>query len=342
VTYDGGVKRIASCLALSLVVTASSIADAQPADGKVDAKALMQSGVRLLDAKDYLGALAVFKDAYARFQSAKILLNIGTTLNLLDRKAEAANAYQRYLDSADADPAKRVDVSAALAEIDKAVGRIEITVTPPDGEIQVNEGEWQAASLARLVRVSAGSYTVRARKAKFNTAAKSAPIASGEKTTVALALTAAPVEVAIVRPSPGGIDDTARVEAEPRSSLGAMVAAHLDVTHGGLGVLVGPTYDVSDRLEVNVCAILGPTYGAYAGASFTLVGDTARIYLAAGLPIFVSDGARVGTRAGLGIDYRLSNTLSVLAEAGGELLLNPEDDKLKIAFIPSLGLTGRL
>lgn len=51
-----------------------------------------------------------------------ILLNIGTTQNLLARKAEAGNTYQRYLDAPDADPAKKNDVIAALADIDKAVG----------------------------------------------------------------------------------------------------------------------------------------------------------------------------------------------------------------------------
>ena len=341
-TYDDSVNRITSWLVLTLAVTASSptrVAFAQPADGKVDAKSLMQSGVRLLDAKDYLGALAVFRDAYARFQSAKILLNIGTTLNLLDRKAEAANTYQRYLDSADADPAKRADVTAALTEIDRSVGRVAITVTPDDSEVQVNDGEWQPAARARLVRVSAGSFTVRARKDKFSTGAKSAQVAIGAQTSVVLVLAAVPVEVAITAPL-GVID--AIPPAVPRSRLGALVLAHLDVTHRGIGVLVGPTFDVSDRLELNACAILGPTYGAYAGASFTLVGNETRVYIAAGLPVFVSDGARVGTRAGLGIDYRMSRHLSVLAEVGGEVLLNPEDDKRQLAFIPSLGLTGRL
>ena len=89
-----------------------AIAQPQQPAGKVDAKALMQSGLKLFEAKDYLGALAVFNDAYKRLPSAKILLNIGTTEVLLERKADAANSYQRYLDSPDADPAKKPDVTA--------------------------------------------------------------------------------------------------------------------------------------------------------------------------------------------------------------------------------------
>jgi len=71
--------------ALALVCIVTAAASAQPADNKVDAQSLMQSGVKLLEAKDYLGALAVFKTAYERFPSTKILLNIGTTLKYLDR-----------------------------------------------------------------------------------------------------------------------------------------------------------------------------------------------------------------------------------------------------------------
>ena len=106
---------------------------AQPApkdDSKVDAQSLMQSGVKLLEGKDYLGALAVFKTAYERYQGAKILLNIGTTLKLLGREADAANAYQRYLDAKDTDPKRRPEIEKLIAKIDNTVGRYDITPTP--------------------------------------------------------------------------------------------------------------------------------------------------------------------------------------------------------------------
>src|SRR4051812_38869885 len=114
-------------LTIAIMAALAGTASAQPSGDKVDAKALMQSGVKLLEAKDYLGALTVFNGAYARFPSAKILLNIGTTLKLLDRRADAANAYQRYLDSADSDPARRAEVTTVLAELDKSVGRVEVS-----------------------------------------------------------------------------------------------------------------------------------------------------------------------------------------------------------------------
>src|ERR1700704_4809066 len=93
------------------ILLVANVAAAQPTGGKGDAKSLMQTGAHLLEAKDYIGALAAFKAGYAQFPSAKFLLNMGTTQKLLDRKADAANSYQRYLDSADTDPAKHDEVT---------------------------------------------------------------------------------------------------------------------------------------------------------------------------------------------------------------------------------------
>jgi tetratricopeptide (TPR) repeat protein len=333
------------------ILFTTSVAFAQPTPSpdpdKVDAKSLMQSGVRLFEAKDYLGALAVFKDAYARFPSAKILLNIGTTLNLLDRKAEAGNAYQRYLDSRDADATKKPDVLAALAEIDKTVGRLEITVTPADAEVQVNDDDWQPASLSKLTRVTEGPFTVRARRASYGPEEKSAQIVRGDRAAIVISMTALPEEpVAPVIPAGGGEllgpEVPVPIASGPRSRIGVLAMAHLDIPHGGGAGRVGATFDVIDRIEVHAAAILGPNYGAYGGGSVAILTGNTRPFLAAGVPLFFSSGARVGLRGAGGVEVRLSPRFSLLAELGAEVMLNPEDNILKAAFIPAVGASGRL
>lgn len=352
-------KAIVRCaVAACLLPAATAVAQPQPkpapqpspSGGKVDAQSLMQSGVRLLEAKDYLGALAVFKDAYRRFPSEKILLNIGTTLNLLGRKAEAANAYQRYLDSPEADAARKPDVLAAIAELDKEVGRLEITIVPEDAQVQVNDGEWLPAARARLIRVPQGQFTVRARKDGYNTEAKSASIVTAEKAGISITLTPAPVEV-----STGGtttsalrrddIDDqrvVALAQPTQRSRLGGIAVAHLDLPRGGGAAIVGITADATKALQVELSAILGPAYGVYPGARFAFLTGTVRPLVAAGMPIFFSEGARVGVRGGGGVEMQLTRNLSLIGELGVEVMLNPEDDILRAAFIPALGATGRL
>jgi len=336
---------------IATVLLGTSIAFAQPAPppdgGKVDAKSLMLSGVRLLEAKDYLGALAVFKDAYARFQSAKILLNIGTTLNLLDRKAEAGNAYQRYLDAQDADAAKKPDVIAALVDIDKTVGRLEISVTPADAEVQVNDGDWVPAASAKLIRVTEGPFTVRVRRDKYGPEAKSAQIIRGDRASIVIAMTALPEEMKTpVIPMNGGEllgpEEPAPIIDGPRSKLGILAMAHLDIPRGGGAGIVGLTFDVIDRLEVHAGAILGPSSGMYAGASFAILTGDIRPFIAAGVPLFFSNGARVGVRGAGGLEVRLSKKFSLIAELGAEMMMNPEDNILKAAFIPAVGASGRL
>jgi hypothetical protein len=310
---------------------------------KVDARALMQSGLKLYGAKDYLGALAVFKDAYERFPSARILLNIGTTLTKLDRKAEAANVYQRYLASADADPAKQAEVRRVLAELDAAVATLELSVTPPDAEIQINDEDWVAAATLPRHRVAAGTVTVRARHPARE---------PGEQVARATAGTTLPITIALVEPPPppaptpvAVVDDGVRADAtalRPRAQIGAMAVAHVDISNGGGAGLVGITVDVTRRLQAQAAAILGPSYGGYAGASFAVLDGKLRPLVSAGIPIFASGGARVALRGAGGVELAVNRHLAVIAELGIEYLFNPEADVKRTLFIPAIGATGRL
>ncbi len=335
--------------ALLLVAALAAPALAQPAvdANKGDAKALMQSGVKLFEAKDYLGALAVFKDAYARFPSAKILLNIGTTLKLLDRNAEAANAYQRYLDSSDADPAKKPEVASVLAELDKKVGTLEITVTPTDAEVQLDDGEWGPAANVKVVRVKDGAFTVRARKDKFQTEAKSAHIAAGEKAAVVIALTAipepkAPTAPIVVEGPRSGIVATVAAPA-PRSPLAVLALAHIEPTRGGGAALVGLAYEALPMLQVEAAAIINFNYpGGYAGASLALLQGELRPIVVAGLPMFSSNGIRVAARGAGGAEWVVSRHVALIAEVGIDYWFNPEMNYKNLVFAPALGITGRM
>ena len=323
-------------------------ADAQPkpSGDKVDAKALMQSGVKLLEAKDYLGALAVFRDAYSRFPSAKILLNIGTTLRLLDRHAEAANAYQRYLDASDASAQKKPEVTKVLAELDKKAGVVEITVTPDDAEVRLaatGEEKWVAAAAVKRVRVKPGAIELEARRDQYKPATKTATIAAGESQTIAIALERIPDVVVPVGPAIP-VDDgvTATVTPRgPRSRIGVLALAHLDIPEGG-AALVGLTVDVTSRIQVQGAAILGPVYGGYAGASVAVLPGRFRPIVSAGMPIFASDGARFAVRGAGGLELLINRHVALIAELGVEYMLNPEEDIKSTRFIPAVGASGRL
>ncbi len=331
-------------IAGSLILSAASVR-AQPAPpeagDKGDAKALMASGLKLFAAKDYLGALSVFQTAYARFPSGKILLNIGTTLVKLGRKAEAANAYQGYLDAADSDPAKKAEVTKVLAGLDAEVGILDITVTPADAELQLDSGAWVPAAKLARTRIAPGSVTVHARKDGYIAAEQSSTVAAGATRPIAIVLEAQPV----VKGGGGvGVGDglVARTETEAPAKLGLLALAHADFKNKGGAAIVGLAYDVIDRVQLQAAAILGPSSGGYAGVAVAVLTGRVRPVLVAGVPIFVADGARVGVRGAAGVQVAFNRHLSAVAELGVEHVFNAEDGITKTLFIPAVGVIGRL
>jgi len=335
--------RLALTAAL-LATCALGTAHAQPATAdKGDAKALLASGLKLYAQKDYLGALAVFRDAYERFPSGKILLNIGTTLLKLDRKAEAANAYQGYLDSDDATPAKRAEVTKVLAELDRELGLLELDVTPEDAELQIGDSEWMPAARAKRQRVARGETVVRGRRDGYVASEQRVEIGAGERRTITIAL--APEPVAAPTPAGEAVGAGVRVVAtaeRPRSRLGGLVRAHIDPIHAGGAGLVGLAFDVTERLQVQGAALIGTSSGGYAGVTFAVLGGRFRPIVSAGVPVFVSDGARVAVRGAGGVELALHRQLSLIAEVGLEHVVNPEDGITPTAFIPAIGAIGRL
>jgi hypothetical protein len=343
--------RLTCALALAGLLAAPGTF-AQPAGDKGDAKALVQTGVRLLEAKDYLGALAIFKDAYARFPSAKILLNIGTTFKLLGRNADAANAYQRYLDSSDADANRRTEVSEALAELDKDLGRLQVNVTPADAELKVTD-DWIAAPSVKLLHVAPGNYSLQARRGGYQPSSQSGTIAAGEQASITISLAAVPEAKPTIIEVPR--DDVIEPEA-PRSRFGAVAVVHVSVVPKvGSAWLVGATADVTPALAVEAAVLLGPglvsdgmatlappSFGGYAGASFAFMTDKLRPRVSAGIPIFASDGARFFVRAAAGLEYVASRHISLAFDLGAEVALNPQDDIRDLAVVPALGVAGRL
>jgi hypothetical protein len=320
------------------------VAGAQPASiEKGDAKALLQSGLKLFAAKDYLGALAVFRDAYTRFPSPKILLNIGTTLLKLERKAEAANAYQRYLDTAEGDAAKRDEVTRVIAELDKELGVLEVTVTPDDADVKVGAAEWQRAAQVRKVRVTKGTFTLRARRTAYRPGAKTIDIGANETREVALVLEAD--EAASTSPTTVTSTETgigASIEPARRTQFGAFVAARIDPVNVGGAALIGAILDVTDRIQAQAAVLIGPAPGAYAGGSFAILTGRVRPIISAGVPVFISDGPRVGLRGAGGVELTLTRHIALIAELGVEHVFNAEASVTPTLFIPAVGAIGRL
>ncbi len=131
---------------------------------RATAQALMTEGVRRLQVQAYNQALANFLEAYNRFPSPRILLDIGSTLHDMGRLADAANTYQRYL-SDPATGAERVaEVKELLIKLDQQLTILTVHVTPHGSEVSVDAGPFVPVGSSLQTRIRPGTHTIRLRK----------------------------------------------------------------------------------------------------------------------------------------------------------------------------------
>jgi hypothetical protein len=128
------------------------------------AQALMTEGVRQLRARSFDQSLANFLEAYARFPSPKILLNIASTLHDMGRLADAANTYQRYLTDPATSAERVAEVKALLLRLDEQLAILTVRVSPHGSEISIDGGPFIPVGSTLVTRVRTGLHLVRIRK----------------------------------------------------------------------------------------------------------------------------------------------------------------------------------
>ena len=131
---------------------------------KALAQALMTEGVKQLLDKQFDQALANFLEAYSKFPSPKILLNVAGTLSDMGRTADAANTYQRYLQDPATGPERVAEVKQILNTLDTELTILTVKVTPRGSEISIDGGPFIAVGNSLVTRVRAGIHLVRIRK----------------------------------------------------------------------------------------------------------------------------------------------------------------------------------
>lgn len=128
------------------------------------AQALMTEAVKQLQASAFDQALANFLEAYARFPSPKILLNIASTVRDMGRAADAANTYQRYLLDPASGTQRVAEVTEILAGLDAQLTILTVHVFPRSSEISIDGGPFIPVASSLVTRVRPGIHLVRIRK----------------------------------------------------------------------------------------------------------------------------------------------------------------------------------
>jgi hypothetical protein len=130
------------------------------------AQALMTEGVKQLQARAYDQALANFLEAYAKFPSPKILLNIASTLRDMGRLADAANTYQRYLTDPATGAERVAEVKELLLRLDDQLTILTVRVSPHGSDISLDGGPFIPVGSTLMTRVRSGLHLVRIRKSE--------------------------------------------------------------------------------------------------------------------------------------------------------------------------------
>jgi hypothetical protein len=128
------------------------------------AQALLSEGVKQIQDRKFEQALANFLEAYAKFPSARILLNVAGTLHDMGREADAANTYEKYAHDSGASPERLPEVQKILASIDATLTTLVIHVQPRGVELSIDGGPFVSTGLILTTRVRPGTHLVRARK----------------------------------------------------------------------------------------------------------------------------------------------------------------------------------
>jgi len=241
------------------------------------AQALMSEGVKQLQARAYDQALANFLEAYTKFPSPKILLNVASTLRDMGRLADAANTYQRYLTDPATGSERVAEVKDLLLRLDEQLMILTVRVYPRGSDISIDGGPFIPVGSSLLTRVRSGLHLVRIRK---NELANELPINGFEgenkevtptlqvaaepspATAAQVASAAAPTVIDAKQPDiKGGAHVTPPERVDGWLITGTQygvsdASSRERIVHGGPNgrqvAAIIPHYDVSDRGDANL------------------------------------------------------------------------------------------
>jgi hypothetical protein len=133
-----------------------------------EAKARFKRGLELFTEGDAATALIEFRKAYSLQPRYQVLYNIGKVYMQLNEYAEALAALEKYLAEGGTDIAgsRRTEVERDVENLRARVATLEITSTPPDGTITIDDTRIDGKTPLTL-RVSAGKRRVTVNKDGF-------------------------------------------------------------------------------------------------------------------------------------------------------------------------------
>lgn len=182
---------------LAMFILTSALAPAPlHAQDLREAQQLFERGVTLADAERWGEAAEYFRRARAIVERPSIVCNLGVALHHLSEAGEATEALLRCQELAQQDPAWGTANAALVArterllsELQPAVGRLTLSLEPPDAAVTVDGELREGSGSPRALELDPGTRHLGVSAPGFTSHAEEVSIVSGadESRTIALA-----------------------------------------------------------------------------------------------------------------------------------------------------------
>jgi len=220
------------------------------AEAKAKAQSLLTEGSALYEKGDYADALDKFKQAFATYDSPKLLFNIGQANRDLGRPVEALEAFERFLIGAlDAAPETIADAKKSVEELQKKLGRLRVDCQTDNATISIDGKDVGLTPLPRLLWATAGRHQVTARHWNFPPAVEDVEVRAGTVQTVRVVLQVPVAQAPQPDVSPER-SDLASAEAKPAETSGWWMGRTWTwVALGSAAVLTGGAAAVGQSMQ---------------------------------------------------------------------------------------------
>jgi hypothetical protein len=160
----GITHTLAATLCAALAFAPTSSAQRQPTSAQVsEARALFQSGMRLVEQERWGEALEFFRRSRAIASRPSTVFNIGSVLVRLGRMAEAISTLEEFLQLSDArqNAAERAEAQRLLADARAARASLTLSTNVEDAHVFIDGAPVEGRGSDRTVQLDPGTHLLR-------------------------------------------------------------------------------------------------------------------------------------------------------------------------------------
>ena len=192
----------AMTLAAALALGAAAPATVYAQNPTAEARAAFQDGVQQYANRQFAEALESFRRAYRLRPHPSVLVNIANCYMNLDRPADAAATFERFLGdpTANPPPQQRAEVERALTEARSRMATITVIVNPPGSDVYLDGDLVGSSPLRQPLRTGPGPHVIEARERSGASVQHQVRVEGGGTMTLTLDVTARRTYVGSVPP----------------------------------------------------------------------------------------------------------------------------------------------